>query len=287
MKSIRYIMYFVLMSMTMSLLAQENAQAVAQGENKIDEKVERNTIRKGNGLFNDKKYTEAEIEYRKALEANPSSEIATYNLGAALYKQQKWNDSRNEYRKIVQASSDSLRAAHAWHNLGNISFQEKNYAQSIEEYKNALRRNPKDDETRYNLRLAQLLLKKQQQEQQNQDKNDDKDQQDKNKDQQKDQKQDQQEQNNNQPKHKNKPKAGGFNRRPGFILPQGLLLLLNLLGRQLQAMGLQFLSGMVIAFCSLFRFFGLSRQLWVLQLLFGELEPRRVALIRQSASPPY
>ena len=187
MKSIRYIMYFVLMSMTMSLLAQENAQAVAQGENKIDEKVERNTIRKGNGLFNDKKYTEAEIEYRKALEANPSSEIATYNLGAALYKQQKWNDSRNEYRKIVQASSDSLRAAHAWHNLGNISFQEKNYAQSIEEYKNALRRNPKDDETRYNLRLAQLLLKKQQQEQQNQDKNDDKDQQDKNKDQQKDQ----------------------------------------------------------------------------------------------------
>lgn len=185
MKSIRYIMYFVLMSMTMSLLAQENAQAVAQGENKIDEKVERNTIRKGNGLFNDKKYTEAEIEYRKALEANPSSEIATYNLGAALYKQQKWNDSRNEYRKIVQASSDSLRAAHAWHNLGNISFQEKNYAQSIEEYKNALRRNPKDDETRYNLRLAQLLLKKQQQEQQNQDKNDDKDQQNKNKDQQK------------------------------------------------------------------------------------------------------
>ena len=172
-----------------------NVFCVAQGENKIDEKFERNTIRKGNGLFNDKKYTEAEIEYRKALEANPSSEIATYNLGAALYKQQKWNDSRNEYRKIVQASSDSLRAAHAWHNLGNISFQEKNYAQSIEEYKNALRRNPKDDETRYNLRLAQLLLKKQQQEQQNQDKNDDKDQQDKNKDQQKDQKQDQQEQN--------------------------------------------------------------------------------------------
>lgn len=170
MKSIRYIMYFVLMSMTMSLLAQENAQAVAQGENKIDEKVERNTIRKGNGLFNDKKYTEAEIEYRKALEANPSSEIATYNLGAALYNSRNGMNSRNEYRKIVQASSDSLRAAHAWHNLGNISFQEKNYAQSIEEYKNALRRNPKDDETRYNLRLAQLLLKKQQQEQQNQDK---------------------------------------------------------------------------------------------------------------------
>ena len=113
-----------------------------------------------------------------------------------MYKQQKWNDSRNEYRKIVQSSSDSLRTAHAWHNLGNISFQEKNYAQSIEEYKNALRRNPKDNETRYNLRLAQLLLEKQQQDQQNQDKNN-KDQQDKNKDQQKDQKQQNQDQNKN------------------------------------------------------------------------------------------
>ena len=176
MKSIRYIMYFVLMSMTMSLLAQENAQAVAQGENKIDEK---------DGFI-----------FPSYVEDILGPQL--FDFGAALYKQQKWNDSRNEYRKIVQASSDSLRAAHAWHNLGNISFQEKNYAQSIEEYKNALRRNPKDDETRYNLRLAQLLLKKQQQEQQNQDKNDDKDQQDKNKDQQKDQKQDQQEQNNNQ-----------------------------------------------------------------------------------------
>ena len=76
------------MSMTMSLLAQENAQAVAQGENKIDEKVERNTIRKGNGLFNDKKYTEAEIEYRKALEANPSSEsifIFFYTLSIIFF----------------------------------------------------------------------------------------------------------------------------------------------------------------------------------------------------------
>ena len=108
MKSIRYIMYFVLMSMTMSLLAQENAQAVAQGENKIDEKVERNTIRKGNGLFNDKKYTEAEIEYRKALEANPSSEIATYNLGAALYKQQLCQSEVVTRLVVLRISSESI-----------------------------------------------------------------------------------------------------------------------------------------------------------------------------------
>lgn len=188
------------MSMTMSLLAQENAQAVAQGENKIDEKVERNTIRKGNGLFNDKKYTEAEIEYRKALEANPS--VGNCNIqfrcGSIL------SNSRNGMilATNIEKSYKHRPILYEQHTLGIIletyRSKKKNYAQSIEEYKNALRRNPKDDETRYNLRLAQLLLKKQQQEQQNQDKNDDKDQQNKNKDQQKDQKQDQQEQNNNQ-----------------------------------------------------------------------------------------
>ena len=247
MKAINYIVCLALAGWTLSVSAQQNAtDAPRQAadvapkvempqERKVDEKTERNSIRKGNDLFNDKKYTEAEIEYRKALEANPSSEIATYNLGAALYKQQKWNDSRNEYKKIVQVSSDSLRAARAWHNLGNISFQEKNYAQSIEEYKNSLRRNPKDDETRYNLRLAQLLLKKQQQEQnQNQD---NKNQKDQNKDQQKDQKQQEQNQNKNNQNNQNQDQQdkqqkikGGFyqlNRKTAYAV-----------GRRQQRMGI-------------------------------------------------
>ena len=99
MKAIKYIAYVVLAGLSFSVSAQENMATSAPAEKKVDEKAERNSIRKGNGLFEEKKYTEAEIEYRKALDANPSSEIATYNLGAALYKQQKWNDSRNEYKK--------------------------------------------------------------------------------------------------------------------------------------------------------------------------------------------
>ena len=236
MKAINYIVPLVLTALALQVSAQSNAvgmtpqantanatntapsKVVPPREKKVDPKAERNSIRKGNDLFEDKKYTEAEIEYRKALDANPSSEIATYNLGAALYKQEKWNDSRNEYKKIVQASTDTMRTAHAWHNLGNISFQEKNYAQSIEEYKNALRRNPKDDETRYNLRLAQLLLKKQQQDQ-NQDKN--KDQQDQNKDQQKDQKQQNQDQNkNNQNKQNQDQKDNQQQNNPQQQQPQ-------------------------------------------------------------------
>ena len=168
MKAINYIAPLVLAVLALQVSAQSNAvgmtpqanttnatneaasKVVPPREKKVDPKAERNSIRKGNDLFEDKKYTEAEIEYRKALDANPSSEIATYNLGAALYKQQKWNDSRNEYKKIVQASTDTMRTAHAWHNLGNISFQEKNYAQSIEEYQQDQNKDQQKDQKQQN-----------------------------------------------------------------------------------------------------------------------------------------
>ena len=121
MKAINYIAPLVLAALTLQVSAQGNAvgmtpqanatnatneapsKVVPPREKKVDPKAERNSIRKGNDLFEDKKYTEAEIEYRKALDANPSSEIATYNLGAALYKQQKWNDSRRK-RTMPRAS---------------------------------------------------------------------------------------------------------------------------------------------------------------------------------------
>ena len=176
----RYTVLIFCIVSSLFVFGEDNLTPASKKENF---KAERNDIRKGNNFYNDQKFTEAEIEYRKSLDANPSSMTGTYNLGSSLYKQEKWKDARNEYMKVVQATKDSLQAARAWHNLGNISLKEENYEQSIKEYKNALRRNPADNETRYNLRLAQLLLQKQQQEQQqNQDK--DKDKQDQNKDQQ-------------------------------------------------------------------------------------------------------
>ena len=51
------------------------------------------------------------------MDANPSSEIATYNLGAALYKQQKWNDSRNEYKKINEWGYNPIYAYQAFLNI--------------------------------------------------------------------------------------------------------------------------------------------------------------------------
>ena len=74
---------------------------------------------------------------------------------------------------------------------------------TIEAYKESLRNNPKDDETRYNLALAQKLLKDQQQQQQNQNQDQQKqDQQQDKKDQNKDQ-QDQQQQQQQPQQNKN------------------------------------------------------------------------------------
>ena len=142
------------------------------------QKAERSNIRQGNRLYRNEKYTESEIAYRKSIEVNPRSVEAAYNLGNALYKQKKYPEAAEQYMQIVGRREQLLadnpangrRLAEVYHNLGNIQMQGKDYAKSVEAYKQSLRLNPKDDETRYNLALAQKLLKNQQQ-QQNQQQN--------------------------------------------------------------------------------------------------------------------
>ena len=144
-------------------------------------KQERNYIRQGNKLYNDKRFAEAEVAYRKALEALPQSEIAKFNLAAALIRQSgssdpnSGNDPVNSASQLLQEiagqSQDAYLAGKSFYNLGNLAFNSQDYGKSIELYKNALRKNPDDDKARENLRIAQLK----QQQQQNQDNNQNKD----------------------------------------------------------------------------------------------------------------
>ena len=153
------------------------------------QKIERDYIRKGNRLFNDSVFVDAEVNYRKALEVNPKSTVSMYNLGNTLSQQQKFKDAMEQYVAAGKIEKDKLKLAHIYHNMGVLFQAGKDYAQAVEAYKMSLRNNPKDDETRYNLALAQKMLKDQQQNQQNQDQNQDqnKDEQEKKQDQQKDQ----------------------------------------------------------------------------------------------------
>lgn len=166
------------------------------------QKEERKNVREGNKLYKSEKFTEAEISYRKGLEVNPRSIEGTYNLGNSLYKQKKFQEAAEQYQMIIgqgerllQTAEGMLKLSNVFHNMGDISMQSKEYAKSVEAYKQSLRMNPGDDETRYNLALAQKLLENQQQENQDQDKNKDEEQQkDQNKDQQDQQQQQQQDQ---------------------------------------------------------------------------------------------
>ena len=175
----KYIGLFFLLTAAMSLHAQ---------------KAERDLIRKGNRMYNDSVYEQAEINYRKAMEVNPKSTVAMYNLANTLMQQNKLEEAMEQFAGAARVEKEKPNLAQIYHNMGVIFQSQKDYAKAIEAYKQSLRNNPKDDETRYNLALAQKLLKDQQQNQQNQNQQDQQNQKEK----QEQQQNQQQNQNNNQ-----------------------------------------------------------------------------------------
>lgn len=166
---------------------------------------ERNYIVEGNKLYHEERYADAEVAYRKALQENAMNEIAQFNLAAALLRQGSASgETQKEATTILQnltrdAENISI-AEKAFYNLGNIAFNSQDYARSIDLYKNALRKNPDNDQARENLRLAQKRLQEQQNNQ-NQDQNKDQDKKDQDKD-----KQQNQNQNKNQDQNKDQDK---------------------------------------------------------------------------------
>jgi len=125
-------------------------------------------LRKGNELYNSQKFNEAEREYRRAKEVDNSSLKADYNLGNSLYKQNNYQQAADYYYKTATGAKDNSTLAKAYHNLGNSFLQSKDYQKSIEAYKNALRINPDDQDTKYNLEYARQMLMQQQQNNSNQ-----------------------------------------------------------------------------------------------------------------------
>lgn len=172
------------------------------------QKEARKAIRSGNKAYKDQLYGTAEAEYAKAIGENASSKEASYNLANAYYKQQKWDDALKEYQHYLTLENENPnKMSAAWSNIGNTYLKKKanekgqnpqqlvmpgqqpqqpqqqgggkqadNLKMSMEAYKNALRLNPTDDDTRYNLAVVQKMLKdKESQDQdQNQDQNQDK-----------------------------------------------------------------------------------------------------------------
>ena len=102
----------------------------------------------------------AEADYRKAISLDPSNETGKYNLGTAYYGKNKNTEALNRFKQAASVATTKSEKHRAFHNLGNTLMNEKNYAEAVEAYKNALRNNPTDDESRYNLALAKDMLEK-------------------------------------------------------------------------------------------------------------------------------
>ena len=185
----------------------------------INNKEERQLIKDGNKLYDEGNYREAEIMYNKATQVNPNSPAATYNLALSLTKQLKTadNDSTKNnltaralklFETVPSLTKDSTLIAMAHHNRGNLYYENEAYSEAIEAYKQSLRHNPSDNDTRYNLRMAQLKLKEQQKQQQDKDKNnqnqDQQNQDQQNQDQQNQDQQNQDQQNQDQQNQDNK-----------------------------------------------------------------------------------
>lgn len=197
----------------------------------------RTNTRKGNKEYNDNKYEEAEISYRKALMEDSTFYKAQYNMGDALYKEKRYNDAVKYFNKAVENPDiDKETKAKAYYNMGNSYLQSgledkqtpnsmENFKNAVSAYQNSLKLNPKDPDAKYNLSYAKKMLQQmqqqqkkddkqqqqqnqQQQDQQQKNQNKEQDKKDKQDQQQQQQQQQQQEQNKDKQKKQPQPQSG-------------------------------------------------------------------------------
>lgn len=142
---------FVLLSFCGSAQEEEKEAQLSLSNNYVFE---------GNSLVNEN-FIEAEKKYRLAVSAKQNNAAGSYNLGNAYYKSELYDEAMLRHLEAVNNSGSKLEKHKAYHNIGNTLMQKKRCKEAVSAYKNALRNNPSDDESRYNLALAQECAKEQ------------------------------------------------------------------------------------------------------------------------------
>jgi len=106
-------------------------------------------------------FASAEAKWRRVIASDPKNTEAKYNLGNAYYSLGKNVEAGKRYIQAAEVTQTKDKKHKIYHNLGNVFMNEKQYRAAVEAYKNALRNNPRDEETRYNLALAKKMLEEQ------------------------------------------------------------------------------------------------------------------------------
>lgn len=153
---------FVMRTVLLAVLLVRCGDAFAQDYR------ERSSIRSGNRAYEEQDYKGSEEKYRAALEKQPASYEAAFNLGDALYKQGRYEESSQVFDSLSKSPLLSAeQMSRVYHNMGNALFAQQKLQEAAESYKQSLRARPDDLETKYNLAYVQKLLEDQQQNQQN------------------------------------------------------------------------------------------------------------------------
>ena len=140
----------------------------------------RSSVNKGVGLYDKQKYVDSEVEFKKGLEKSPDNFQANFNLGDSYYKEGKYEEALRSYQSALAKAENNKLKAEVYHNIGNSLLKDKKIKESIGAYADALKLNPSDEATKYNLSYALNLLKNNNQKNKN-NKNDKKNKNDKNK----------------------------------------------------------------------------------------------------------
>ena len=201
----KYIIYIVLLVIAAIAVIYSSVALIMDGSPML--KSMREHIKSANELHRDSLYNDAIEPYRRAVDMAPQNPMTNYNGGTNLllknYKDIKDNiaepevvagvyqDANTQFLTAAEFESDKKNLASIYHNSALVYHLTDSLEMAAEAYKESLRNNPDDHETRYNLAVVLHQLKQNQQnQQQNQD------QQQQNQDQQQQQNQDQQQQQN-------------------------------------------------------------------------------------------
>ena len=161
------------------IFAQDND---AKKQALLAEKKANAFVYKGNSLIDEDDFVSAEMAYREALSKQPTSVAGVYNLGHSYIKKGSFDEAIYRLEEAAKTATSKPEKHKAFHNIGNVLMQNKKCKEAVEAYKNALRNDPTDEETRYNLGLAKICAE-QQKDDQDQNKDDKKDENKDNKDQ--------------------------------------------------------------------------------------------------------
>ena len=117
----------------------------------------------------------SEQNYRRAISVSPDSIKGQYNFSNNLYENGYYDEALLSQLEALKNAKLAIDKHPIFHNIGNILMQKKMCKEAVEVYKNALRNNPFDDESRYNLALALDCVKEEENEKESEGEDEDKD----------------------------------------------------------------------------------------------------------------